>query len=473
MATADEQYTPAAAQQLVWHLGDALAAKLAPTCLTVGLSGGPDSTLLLYLCRELCHRHARFTLKAVHCIHGLDADDPLWLAHCRRLCSDLAVPLTVKRLNIVYKNRESPEDSSRQERYRALLAEVAGGCLCLGHQADDNCENFFLALKRGSGPQGLAGMALITRDARGIIARPLLTLSRAQVEALTLALKLPTVFDISNTYLKFERNFVRLQLLPLMQTRFPKIKAAVARSQELCALEHDLAMRFIEPQFHKRYDPARLCLDCSALDFNDEHLCLLLMRRFCQCVLVQPPELSRLRAALQLMQGTHGAVGCIALAAGWTLRRFMQALYLVPSLKLPVLNAEQRADGIELTLGQTLTLGDFSYRLLKAEDASTDGFYLSAPQLQLRFAPPGQLRLKPQGRAHQRELKKLYTEYAIPSWLRPALPLLCDDAEVVGLAAAFNCARAKGSGDKYTLTVDCGPLGRSLHFARAKREAGV
>ena len=454
MATAKEQYSKAKAQEIVWRLADKLAAAVRPTCLCVGLSGGPDSTLLLYLCRELCARHVGFSVKAVHCIHGLDADDPIWLAHCQKLCARLKVKLTVKKLNIVYQKRISPEDSSRQERYRALLEEVGDGCLCLGHQADDNCENFFLALKRGSGPQGLSGMRLVTRDARGLIARPLLTLSRAQVEALTQALNLPTVFDISNTYLKFERNFVRLQVLPLMQTRFAKIKQAVARSQELCALEHDLALRFIAPQLQARVDDKAVRFDCSGLDFQDEHLCLMLLRSFCQEKLRLPPELNRLREAIRLMQGQNGAVGLISLEDGYTLRRSGNYLYLVPPLHLPKLSPTEQKVGVKLQPGQTLQSGDFCYSLQEATDDDGLTFSLPTPELTLIFKAPGQTMLQPRGRAHRRSLKKLYGEYHIPSWLRPALPLFADvSGHTLGLAAAFCCAAADTSGPLYTLKV--------------------
>ena len=141
----------------------------------VGLSGGLDSTLALLVACKMQEIDPRFTVLACHCIHGLDADDPIWLKHCQDLCLRLKVKLVTPKLNIVYGNGVSPEDASRKERYRALLENLSSnGYLMLGHQADDQVENLLLALKRGSGPRGLGGMSAVTCDNRGTVVRPLL-----------------------------------------------------------------------------------------------------------------------------------------------------------------------------------------------------------------------------------------------------------------------------------------------------------
>lgn len=442
MATASLPRSREEAQRTADRIAAHLVQLLPPGRLLIGLSGGPDSTLLLYILKCVTKLHRGFSLRAVHCIHGLDADDPIWLAHCQKLCAMLQVPLTLKKLNIVYKNRESPEDSSRQERYAALLSELkTADYLCLGHQGDDNVENLFLALKRGAGPQGLAGMHEITEDRRGTIVRPLLHLSRKQIEALTDKLELPTVFDISNTYLKFERNFFRLQILPRIKERFPSFPQAAARSQQLCALEHDLAERFIAPLLHERADQEKLRLNCTGLDWRDEHLCLMLLRAFCQLVLEQPPELALLRQALQLMAGTHGRVGRIVLQQGaWQLQRFKQYLYLTQPRPLPF--ADSREHCVQLSIGQSAALNGSIYTLKAGAPPSDSqvGWYRLPPAgAELIFNAAGSLKLKAVGREQRRELKKLYGEFAVPQWDRPFQPLVRAHGEIWGLGRIFVC----------------------------------
>ena len=143
-----------------WAILEEMAQKFSKIIpqkrLVVGLSGGADSTLVLLLAIEMRKLNPDYQVVAVHCIHGLDADDPIWLAHCTALCKRVQVDeFITPKLNIVYGNGLSPEAISREERYRALKENLKGGVLLIGHQADDEVENFLLALKRGSGPEGL------------------------------------------------------------------------------------------------------------------------------------------------------------------------------------------------------------------------------------------------------------------------------------------------------------------------------
>lgn len=428
-------------QALAQHIADILP----PHPIVVGLSGGADSSLLLLVARQLQEIHPGFAVRAVHCIHGLDADDPIWLAHCQKLCKRVGVPLTLKKLNIVYKNRESPEDSSRQERYRAMLEELHGAYLFLGHQRDDETESFFLALKRGSGPKGLSGMKEVTVDVRGTLVRPLLDLTKAQLEQLLAELGYDFVFDISNTYLKFERNFIRLKVLPLLRERFPSIDKAVTRTQKLCAQEHELAERLARPVFAERFSAHERSLTLDHTLLADEPLCLMVLRMFLLQYAEMPSELTLLEQARALMQGENGRNGAIRAGTSsqgtlW-LRRFRDKLYVTYDY------ACYAGNTVVLQAGNTVQLGDFIYTLHRAKGAAEQSVSVpavpeavqQAEQVQLQFGTAGSVRLKPMGRDKSRELKKLYTEYNIPGWYRQALPIICtEQGEILGLATAFD-----------------------------------
>lgn len=206
------------AEQVVTELAQKIISSIGPSKLVVGLSGGADSTLVLLIAKRVTELDSRYSALAVHCIHGLDADDPVWFNHCHKLCDTVGVELRTPKLNIVYGNGRSPEEVSRAERYRALLDNLdEHSALLLGHQADDQIESFLLALKRGSGPYGLSGMRFMVQDDRGTLIRPLLELHKSEIIEIIETLGFTHVFDISNTYMKFERNFIRLKVLPLMR----------------------------------------------------------------------------------------------------------------------------------------------------------------------------------------------------------------------------------------------------------------
>ena len=410
---------------IIEHLAHRIIAEIKPSRLVVGLSGGADSTLALLIACKVREIDPDCFVEAVHCIHGLDADDPIWLAHCQKLCARVGVTLLTPKLHIVYGNGRSPEEVSRAERYQALLRELKGGVLVLGHQADDQAENFLLALKRGSGPKGLSGMRFITEDERGIIVRPLLDLTKAQIEEILEACGFDFVYDISNSYLKFERNFIRLKVLPLLKTRFAGIEGAILRSQSLCAQEHDLALRYVEPIFNQAFDdsdPFVLRLSFKDLPLEDENLMLFVLRLFLTKRLSMPPELSLLQSILKLMRTGVDQKGLIE-AEGFEIRRFRSFLYL---LKMPHFAHGQ----YELKANCFLRLGDFEYSLLEG----------SFKRVILDFDIRGGERIKPLKRVHSRELKKLYAEYDVPYFMRRSQCVIRDDGgAVLGVGDLFSC----------------------------------
>src|SRR5574344_327229 len=287
--------------QVLDELAFKIISTIGPTRLVLGLSGGADSTLVLIIAKRVRQLDPRYKVLAVHCIHGLDEDDPIWFNHCTALCKSLDVDLVTPKLNIVYGNGKSPEDVSRQERYRALLENLDDkSVLMLGHQADDQVESFLLALKRGSGPYGLSGMRYMLKDERGTILRPLLELHKREIIEIIEALGYDYVFDISNTYLKFERNFIRLKVLPLLKERFSGIEKSILRSSLLCSYEHDLASRYAKEYFDLAYDRDNDCLCIDKLDLKDEPLVTSIMRLFICTKVVMPPEFNTVLLAVKL-----------------------------------------------------------------------------------------------------------------------------------------------------------------------------
>lgn len=439
-----------------------LCASLTPGTLLVGLSGGADSTLALLLALEMVKGDPRFSVRAVHCIHGLDADDPLWLKHCTALCERLQVPLVTPRLNIVYQNRVSPEDSSRQERYRALLEELPeDGYLVLGHQADDNVEGLFLALKRGSGPKGLAGMSELTRDERGCIVRPLLSLTKKECQDYVTALDFDYVEDISNTYLKFERNFIRLEVLPLLLRRFPSFKQTARRSMELIASEHELALRLVTPLLKARVHQGGRVLDCEDLDLADRPLMELLLLEFLKGVRLPPPDLTLVQQCLKLLSTGPDQKGEL----DWEdlrVRRAASSLWVLKEVTLP----SKGAAPVTLRTGEECRLGGVRYALVTLKEGTQEqsapfslgrsvAFTLPAPEVSLDFAFAGALHLKPWWRDRGREVKKLLALCGVPWWYRPAYPLVRDvTGKIVALGSLFTPEEPPVTGERYVLVIE-------------------
>ncbi len=423
---------------------DALARrvieKVHPKRLVVGLSGGADSTLCLLTAVRVRELTPACEVLAVHCIHGLDADDPVWLAHCQGLCKKVGVNLVTPKLHIVYGGGRSPEAVSREERYKALLSNLKGGVLMLGHQADDEAESLLLALKRGSGPRGLSGMREVTEDSRGTVIRPLLKLHKKEIEEIIDALGFDFVYDISNSYLKFERNFIRLKVLPLLRERFKGIDDAILRTSSLCALEHDLATRYAKDALAKAQDGNRL--DLNKLDLNDKNLVYFVLRLFMGEYLELPPEYAQVEKAYGLCLIGPDQEGLVPLTDSLSLRRYDHYLWAVKERRLP-----DPGTDTALKPGQKLILGDYAYKLTEAVAGEDDARSFDPDgEVILCFDCPGKTRLKPRTRPHSRELKKLFHEYGVPYWERRSKPFIKNKAgEILAVGDLFSVGNKGGA----------------------------
>ena len=225
--------------------------------LCVALSGGIDSTALLAALAEL--RLDGLRVRAVHVNHGLHANAKRWSAHCRRLARQLGVPLQVFAVKVARERGGSLEEAARVARYRCFAKQLhAGEVLLTAHTQDDQLETVLLQLFRGCGLPGLAAMPAMAPLGPGRLARPLLGGSRSQLEAWVRARGLGWIEDDTNLDERFDRNYLRRQVLPAVRRRWPGIAAAVARSARHAAEAQGLLIALARVDLERASDGASL-----------------------------------------------------------------------------------------------------------------------------------------------------------------------------------------------------------------------
>jgi len=198
--------------------------------LCVAYSGGLDSAVLLTALAALRVRE-RFALRALHIDHRLHAASADWARAALTRARKLRVPCRIITLRIDGGDGQSIEAAARDARYRALAEALAGDELLLtAHHQEDQLETVLLALLRGSGVRGLAAMGAVTPWAGRLLLRPLLAVSRAQLEHYARARRLDWSEDPSNADERFDRNYLRRSVLPLVRRRWPAAAATVSRS---------------------------------------------------------------------------------------------------------------------------------------------------------------------------------------------------------------------------------------------------
>ncbi len=213
--------------------------------LAVAYSAGADSTaLLVEIARLHAHDQGRpiEPIFAFHVHHGLQPAADRFVAHaedfCRSLSAITPVQLVVARVDVPLPAGASVEAQARESRYAALssLAKQHGvGAVLLAQHADDQVETMLIALSRGAGIAGLAGMsAAFERD--GVrFARPLLGVSGVALRGWLVQHSIPFADDPSNADERFTRNRLRLRVLPAIEAALPAFRDTFARSARLAA----------------------------------------------------------------------------------------------------------------------------------------------------------------------------------------------------------------------------------------------
>ena len=194
----------------------------------IAFSGGLDSTVLLHL---LANAKDLPPLSAIHIHHGLQAAADAWPAHCQSVCDALGVPLRIMRVHV--QPGASLERAARDARYQAF-AEVtgAGEVLLTGQHRDDQAETLLFRLLRGAGVRGLAAMPAHRPLAGGHLVRPLLDVSRIELEAYAHEHRLQWIEDPSNADPRFSRNYLRHRVFPTLIERWPQALTSLARTAE-------------------------------------------------------------------------------------------------------------------------------------------------------------------------------------------------------------------------------------------------
>jgi tRNA(Ile)-lysidine synthase len=191
-------------QHVFTFLQDVMSQRSAARpMLRLALSGGLDSCVLLHALLE-AKKTLPFDLQVMHIHHGLSQHADEWAQFCTALCQHHNLPLEVVRVQVDKKSGLGIEAAARKVRYEALLKGHFDGLMLAQHQ-DDQAETFLLQLLRGAGLKGLSAMASYDPDKQ--IMRPLLDISRQEIERYAKHLQLSWVEDESNRDTSLDRNF--------------------------------------------------------------------------------------------------------------------------------------------------------------------------------------------------------------------------------------------------------------------------
>jgi tRNA(Ile)-lysidine synthase len=416
--------------------------------LVVAVSGGPDSIALLYLLYDL-REELKYTLHMAHLDHKLrgeesKADAEYVLHHARKL----QIPITLEIIDVHKhtRSKESTESGARRIRYdfyERVMTSVKADKVALGHNADDQAETVLMRLLRGSGMKGLSGIPPV----RDRYIRPLIQISRGDIEKYLREIKVTPRQDSSNFSMDYKRNRIRHELIPLLEREYsPNIKRILQQTGEILRAEDDLLTAMAREELKKitLCDADKIIIQMSSL--ADYHIAL--QRRIIRIALeklmgdLMRFDYDHIKDILEL--ALHGGTGSVIslpreISAERSyhkliIRRGTQPKGSMPNfeyiIKIP---GETEIPELSLTIRTTKPEEiDSKFERLYPEDefrAAMD-YHKICGDLHLRNRRAGD-RFMPLGMAGMKKLKDFFIDLKIPKSLRDSIPILTDDKNII------------------------------------------
>ena len=411
---------------------DSILSSLDPSKnFYVGYSGGVDSHVLLHI---LSRR--KLKLKAIYINHGLSPNAEQWAKHCEHICQSLQVPWQTIKVNAQPKAGQSPEAAAREARYRAFADLMQpGDYLLTAHHQDDQAETLLLQLLRGAGVKGLASMPVIKPFAQGYQVRPLLGVNRSEILAYASQNQLQWIEDESNLNTDFDRNFIRQQVMPLLNQRWPVAANTIARSAKHLAEVYEVESWFAENELAKLSGSQPKTLSISELLTYPQAIQKLLLRRWFNVQGLPMPSEAQLERMLTDVLHCREDADPKVVWQHYQLRRYRDDLYA-----LPLITNFDNTVVIPWDLTGEVALPQQLGRLAvkKIQGQGINPKLTAQAQITVRFRQGGE-RCQPQGRVGSHPLKQLLQEWSVPTWQRNYIPLLYLNDELAAVIGYCIC----------------------------------
>ena len=407
-----------------------------PGRYVVAFSGGLDSSVLLHVLAGVRAEHGKRVV-AIHVDHGLHRDSRSWSGHCRRFCTKLGVSFESLEATVATGTGQGIEAAAREARYAALQGLLEpGDWLLSAHHRDDQAETVLMNLMRGSGTTGLGGIPAARRIGDSWLVRPLLDVSRDELEAYADSHSLETLTDPSNLEQQFDRNYLRHEILPRLDERWPDAANRIRRSATLSREASMLLAELAEIDRRQCADRADRVSIAALRELSVERQRNLLRYLVVEVGLPAPGAKQLEQIVSELVPAREDAQPLV----GWPgacVRRYRDRLYLLRATDQDLEVAKpQKVSGDRVLLPDGL--GELELR--RGADRGLSDALVSGG-LELRYRVGGE-EIRPLGQRHTRKLKKLLQEEGVVPWMRERLPLLYSAGNLVAVADLWIAADA-------------------------------
>lgn len=413
----------------------------------VGYSGGVDSHVLLHLLANTLAKKKQITAVYVH--HGLQdcADD--WQIHCKKIASHLGVNFLALQVNGLAKKGGSPEESARNARYQAFNQLVTkNSVLLFAQHRQDQVETVLLQLFRGAGLKGLSGMPESIQMGEGLLLRPFLDSHQEDIMNYANKHALHWVEDPSNQNDAYDRNYLRHQIIPLVEQRWKGVDKAVLRSATHCSQAQQLLANRAKADMLPIYDASNQSLNIADLLLKESAQQQWIIREWMAYLNLRMPSVKLLECILTDVLLAREGANPVVQHENCTIRRYQNYLYAVWDRPKVVPSTEVIWQNIQ----QALYLTDQSKLQLMASENGIANHYFNNALVQIKYRTGGE-KIALAHRAGRHSLKKLFQEAKIPPWQRESIPLIYINGKIAAIADLWISADFYSEGPESCLKI--------------------
>lgn len=392
--------------------------------LYIGYSGGVDSTVLLHSLAT--HPKLKAKTHAVHINHQLQNEANDWQRHCESVCQKLAIPLQCFQVTIDKDNDQSLEERARDMRHLCFSSLIKSDeALVLGHHQQDQVETLLLRLLKGSSPEGLQCMKTVSRFQHYTILRPLLNTTKAELITYATHHGLYWVEDMSNQDLRFDRNYIRYQLLPNLRKRFPGLDNCLTRTTHLCQEQHKIVEDLIDEYYPLCLD-AEKRLNIDTLQTYSKPTQIQIVRRWIKSHHIPYPNKKKLDTLFKTFFSAAIDKHPSLTWQQYKITRYKNHLILSMASINQLSNMPCAIKWEDINTSLALPFDNMHLQLTPTKDKPT--LYISPnSRVEVRFRQGGEAIYL---HRHTRQLKKLFQQWSVPPWLRKEIPLIYIDGEL-------------------------------------------
>ncbi len=419
-----------------------LIAEHNNTTWIIGYSGGIDSTVLLYFCKQYIEQSSLdIQLKALHVDHQLSPLHRDWVEHCKTFCHEIGVELLLETVSVASSGK-GVEDAARRARYQAFEKYLnKESILLLGHHANDQTETLLFRLFRGTGISGLKGIPFSRELTHTKLYRPLLDFTRDSIQHYCVRNNLSFIDDPSNEDNQYARNFIRNNIIPLLLENWPSLHQNINRfashSAQAELLANDMAK--IDLLTLQQQTPYGDSLLISQLMILDVHRRVNVLRYWLQQKGLR--NLSAFQTEELLAFVENNTTGKQLLFNEHQLFCYRNSLYYWLDDKTdkvnPVWLTTENNDENTTTKNIRLSCWLIETELMHSVDENAgqyllaDNTYSIKPIEQCSGFNDEIMMLKVNGK--RKTLKKLFQEFGVPAWCRDSYPLVFNEERCVAI----------------------------------------